>query len=157
MSVCPCRRLGYRVSADGQVEAQDKFLRRVAGLTRLYAALIITQPPPTSAGPPTDRHPHGVERAWAWLGHVMSVEPRQDVTATLLHEFLAVTADSMSRVYGRQFSKLVGTLYTDYLPRIAALSPASGPVSRLDSLLKSCIAGRIRPPAGQLTAAFWHT
>jgi len=145
---------------DGEVEQQDKFLRRVCGFTRLYAALIISSPPPSPGGQShSTGHPHGVEHAWTWLGHMVNVEPRPDVTATVLHEFLAVAGHSLSAVYRRQFVKLVRSTFDDYLPRIVAVSPAgaSGPVSRLESLLKTCIAGRISPPTGLLTPNFWHT
>jgi len=150
--VCLCRRLGYKLSSDGVVEQQDKFLRRVSGLTRLYAAVIISSPPPPSQ---PACHPHGIEHAWTWLGHVINVEPRPDITATVLHEFLAVAGYHLSRVYRGQFTKLVKTMLTEYLPRIAAVSssPASGPVTRLHSLLTS----QTTPPTGLLSPSFWHT
>jgi len=153
-----CRRLGYKVSSDGDIEQQDKFLRRVSGMTRLYAALVISSPPPSSVVGPI-HHPHGIEHAWTWLGHMVNVEPRPDVTATVLHEFLAVAGHSLSQTYRRQFTKLVETVFSEYLPRIAAVStsPASGPVSRLESLLKSCVTGHIKPPSGLLSPSFWQT
>ena len=154
-----CRSLGYSVSADGKVEQQDKFLRRVSGYTHLYAALIITSPPPSPGTGPSSVHPHGIDHAWAWLSHMVNIEPRPDVTATVLHEFLSVAGHSLSRTYRRQFVKLVQSVFADYLPRIVAVSPssASGPVTRLESLLKSCINGTIPVPKGLLSPSFWHT
>lgn len=157
-----CRNLGYKVTSDGEVEQQDKFLRRVSGFTRLYAALIISNPPPSGSGglqSSSTSHPHGIEHAWSWLGHMVNVEPRPDITATVLHEFLIVAGHTLSQVYRRQFVKLVESIFTAYLPRIVAVTPsaASGPVSRLESLLKSCISGRISPPKGLLSPSFWHT
>ena len=153
-----CRRLGYRVSSEGEIEQQDKFLRRVSGLTRLYAALIISSPPPSSVIGPA-RHPHGIEHAWTWLVRMVNVDPRPDVSATVLHEFLAVAGDSLSQVYRRQFTKLMQLVSSEYLARVAAVTecPASGPVSRLESVLKACVAGRTQPPAGLLTASFWRS
>ena len=154
------RNLGYKVSSDGQVEQQDKFLRRVSGFTRLYAAIVVSPPPPTSGShSASSAHPHGIEHAWSWLAHMVNVAPRPDVTATVLHEFLAVAGHSLARVYRRQFVKLVQVVLDDYLPRIVAVTPAgaSGPVTRLESLLKSCVEGRVSPPKGFLTPSFWHS
>ena len=53
------RALGYNY-VDGAVEKQDKFLRRMSGVMRLYAALMV-------APPPRGEHPHGIENAWRWL------------------------------------------------------------------------------------------
>jgi len=162
-SVCMlCRNLGYKVTADGELEQQDKFLRRVSGFTRLYAALNISSPPPSSSsGPPSTStaHPHGIEHAWSWLGHMVNIEPRRDITATVLHEFLTVAGHSLLQVYQRQFVKLVHGIFNEYLPQIVAVTPpgASGPVTRLESLLKSCISGKISPPKGLLQPSFWHT
>jgi len=159
--MCVCvlyRNLGYKVTTDGQVEQQDKFLRRVSGFTRLYAAVIISSPPP-SGSTASASHPHGIEHAWSWLGHMVNIEPRPDITATVLHEFLAVAGHSLWQVYRRQFVKLIQSVFTEYLPRIVAVTPsgASGPVTRLESLLKSCISGKISPPKGLLSPRFWHT
>ena len=154
-----CRNLGYKVSADGNVEQQDKFLRRVSGFTRLYAALIISSPPPLSGGSGGMAHPHGIEHGWSWLGRMVNIEPRPDITATVLHEFISVAGHSLSRTYRRQFVKLLQTVSSEYLPRIVAVTPsgASGPVTRLESLLKTCISGATSPPKGLLTPSFWHT
>ena len=40
----PLRSLGYAYESDGQVEKQDKYLKRMSGFTRLYAAIIATPP-----------------------------------------------------------------------------------------------------------------
>ena len=150
------------MTGGGEVEQQDKFLRRVSGFTRLYAALIISLLPPSSTGGPqsaSTAHPHGIDHAWSWLSHMVNIEPRPDITATVLHEFFAVAGHSLSEVYRRQFVKLVQSIFNDYLPRIVAVTPsgASGPVTRLESLLKSCISGKISQPKGLLTPRFWHT
>jgi len=157
-----CRNLGYKVSSDGEVEQQDKFLRRVRGFTCLYAALIISSPLPsagTGLQSASSAHPHGIDRAWSWLGYMVNIEPRPDVTATVLHEFFSVAGHSLWQAYRRQFIKLVESIFNEYLPRIVAVTPsgASGPVTRLESLLKSCITGKISPPKGLLPPSFWHT
>lgn len=35
---------GYRVSEDGSVESDDLFLKRMSGIVRLYAAVLVTSP-----------------------------------------------------------------------------------------------------------------
>jgi len=154
-----CRNLGYKVSSDGKVEEQDKFIHRVRGFTRLYASLIISSPPPSAGMTPQSVHPHGIEHAWCWLAHMVNIEPRPDVTATVLHEFLLVAGHSLWIIYRRQFVKLMEAVSTNYLPHIVAVTPAgcTGPVTRLESVLKLCITGTISPPQGLLTASFWHT
>ena len=38
------RSIGYDYESDGAVEKQDKYLRRMSGYMRLYAAITISQP-----------------------------------------------------------------------------------------------------------------
>lgn len=108
------RALGYTRSADGTVERHDKFLKRMAGIVRLYAAVCVSRLRRAHAG---RAHPHGLARAWAWLAAVLALEPRVDITATVLFEFLEVVGAPMQAAYGRQFDKLLAYL-RDYLPRI---------------------------------------
>ena len=42
--------LGYLCS-DGQIEQQDKYLKRMTGIVRLYAAIISSVPPPMGNSP----------------------------------------------------------------------------------------------------------
>ena len=54
------RSLGYNYEDNGEVEKQDKFLRRMSGMMRLYAALLVSTPARGQNHP----HPHGLENAW---------------------------------------------------------------------------------------------
>ena len=47
---------------DGTVEKQDKYLGRMSGLIRTYAALIQSPLPPGVRS-----HPHSTSEAWKWL------------------------------------------------------------------------------------------
>jgi nucleoporin GLE1 len=80
------RSLGYKVAEDGTVETQDKFLRRMSGLMRLYAAIMVTTPPQGANTP----HPHGLLYAWRWLARVMNLDPNPDITATAIYDMLQV-------------------------------------------------------------------
>ncbi|XP_014670144.1 PREDICTED: nucleoporin GLE1-like [Priapulus caudatus] len=149
------RRLGYNYSDDGAVEKQDKFLARMSGLVRLYAAMLTTRPLAAGAA-----HPHGARHGWAWLSRTLNLEPRPDVTATLIYDFLQVSGHTLMKLYGRQFQKLLCHLCQDYLPRIERVTAGGqgGPLARLRLFLETCVkSGAIPPPPGQLPYNFWNT
>lgn len=58
--------LGYQYSEDGKVEAQDKFLRRMSGVMRLYAAILVT-PLKNSLVAEGKKHPLHMKEAWRWF------------------------------------------------------------------------------------------
>ncbi|XP_019614919.1 PREDICTED: nucleoporin GLE1-like [Branchiostoma belcheri] len=141
---------GY-VYKDGTVEKQDKFLKRMSGIMRLYAAIV-----QTDTG--SRRHPHGAAHGWCWLSSVINLDPETDVTATLLYDFLQVAGHALMKAYGKQFHKLLHILCRDYFTQIQAVTGAGqgGPVSRLKGLLEECIkTQRIPAPKGMLTSVFW--
>lgn len=61
------RLLGYQY-IDGKVESQDKFLKRMSGVMRLYAAILITQQHPR-----TVPHPLGIREGWRWLAATLNL------------------------------------------------------------------------------------
>lgn len=149
--VFPCRALGYRYS-NGEPEKQDKFLKRMTGFIRLYAAILIT-PPPRGCQP----SPHNLSHGWTWLARVMNLEPRPDITATILLEFLQVTGHSFLKTYSKQFAKLVQVLISDYLPKIRKITPdgSGGPITRLEEFLQNIQkTNRVDPPPGFLAGRF---
>ncbi len=77
---------GYKVSSSGAVESEDMYLKRMTGITRLYAAIV-----QTPCLHPSKPHPHGLEHGWAWLARVLNMEPQPSITATLLYDFLEVS------------------------------------------------------------------
>jgi len=151
------RSIGYK-HEDGEVEKQDKFLKRMSGIMRLYAAIIISPPPGVRRH--HSSHPHGLEHGWAWLTRVTNMQPWPDITATLLFDFLEVTGHAFVKTYGQQFNKLLQVIVTEFVPKLHQVSPAGagGPVARLESFLEKCIKLRhIQPPQGLLPAHFWQT
>lgn len=60
--------LGYNY-IDGVVEKQDKFLKRMSGTMRLYAALTIGKLKRGQQGP----HPHGLMHAWRWITNILNL------------------------------------------------------------------------------------
>ncbi|XP_054749231.2 mRNA export factor GLE1-like [Lytechinus pictus] len=146
--------LGYCYESEGQIEKQDKYLKRMSGFTRLYAAIIAT--PPLRG----QSHPHGVERGWIFISRVLNLKPQPDITATTLFDFLEVCGQTLSEAYGKQFFKLLQTIYKNYFPKIEAVTPqgSGGPVMRLKSFLEDCLKRqRVPPPKGFLTSDFWRS
>lgn len=147
--------LGYLCS-EGDIEEQDKFLKRMTGIVRLYAAVISSIPPSGQ----TKQHPYGLGHGWTWLSRMLNLEPRPDYTATALYEFLAVTGHALMRQYKKQFGKLLNTLVLDYVPKIEKVTEKaqSGPVVRLKVFLETCIEDQKIPlPDGYLTPHWWRS
>lgn len=106
--------LGYRY-IDGVVEKQDKFLKRMSGIMRLYSAVLISR---LKRSHQDREHPHGLIYAWKWFASMLNLEPCVDITATLLFEFLEVAGSTMQAAYGNQFKKLIIYCTEVYFPRM---------------------------------------
>lgn len=59
--------LGYKYN-DGVVEKQDKFLNRMSGIMRLYAAIIVAR----RRNGVVIQHPFGLPNAWRWLAATLN-------------------------------------------------------------------------------------
>ncbi|RUS77866.1 hypothetical protein EGW08_014379 [Elysia chlorotica] len=153
------RALGYKVEDDGTVEEQDKFLRRMSGLMRLYCACLVTRPPPPTPGgaaPRSPLHPQGLEHAWMWLARTMDQAPHPDATATLTLDVVSVCGHQLLRRYSVQFIKLVYLLYKHFLPKLREVAVTSATLGRLESFLEVALrSGRIAEPDGVLSPGFW--
>nr|KAG5694358.1 hypothetical protein BaRGS_002212 [Batillaria attramentaria] len=112
--------LGYNVE-DGTIEPQDKYLRRMSGIMRLYAAILITAPPQGANHP----HPHGIECAWIWLSRTLNLKPDPDITATAIFDMLQVTGNFLLRAYRVQFVKLLHALCKLFLPKLKEVAAGS--------------------------------
>ncbi|CAL1268841.1 unnamed protein product [Larinioides sclopetarius] len=147
--------LGYYIDDEGVVEEKYKFLNRMSGYVRLYAAIIVA-PLPADV---KDAHPHGLAWGWRWLSRILNLEPRPDITATVLYDFLDVTGHSLQKVYGKQFKKIIHILCKDFFPKIKQVTPggSGGPVERLETFLQNTAKkGYISPPDGFLDVNFWN-
>ena len=147
------RSRGYKYD-EGEIEKQDKYLKRMSGLIRLYFSIIISQPP-------KGHHPHGLDSAWIWLTRVLNLEPEPDITATMIYDFLQVTGFAFLKLYNKQFIKVLVTICRDIVPKMKAVStPAgSGVLSRLQILLEKGVkgSGHIPLPEGYLEHSFWYS
>ncbi|XP_012521807.1 nucleoporin Gle1 [Monomorium pharaonis] len=147
--------LGCKYSEDGTVEKQDKFLKRMSGLMRLYASITVTR----QRRGITKIHPHGLQYTWRWLAAVLNTEPRADICdlcATLILDMLEVAGNVLWTSYPKQFHKLLALLMEQYFPRMRNVAvQGSGPLSRLELFLSNALRnGIIRPADGMLPPNF---
>lgn len=144
---------GYKSDDNGVLETETKFNKRIAGLVRLYAAMIQTP------SPPWDRRPHllGVNRGWHWLAAVTRASPEPNLACTILFNFLEVAGWALGRDYGLQFRKALHMLCKDVFPRLKRESATtSGPVARLEGLLQETLRrGHLPKPQGCLGERVW--
>ncbi|XP_014605198.1 PREDICTED: nucleoporin GLE1 [Polistes canadensis] len=148
--------LGYKYSEDGTVEKQDKFLKRMSGLMRLYISITVT----SQRKGITKRHPHGLRYAWRWLAAILNRESHPntlELCVTLILDVLEVAGNSLCNAYGKQFRKMLMLLANDIYPRVKNIDGISGgPLVRLEEFLKITLArGFIPPPNGYLPHNFW--
>lgn len=141
--------LGY-IYADGVVENQDKYVIRMTGIIRLFAAIIVTE---TKSGKAL-----GIGQAWMIIATTVNIVPQLDITAILLHEMLIITGYHLRKAYSKQFIKMVHYINTDYMIKIDQVTPmgCGGPVQRLKTFISKVIElGYIDKPKGILPYDFW--
>lgn len=143
--------MGYRLSDQNELEKPDMFLKRQTGISRLYAAVIIT--PGRKADGAVQCF--GLEEAWRWLTHIMLVKPLPDICATMIMEMLQTLGFELWRAYGRNFLKLLLYVQTIYMPQLSQYDEG-GPKTRLEMLLSKFLRERQIPQAvGVLPPGFW--
>ncbi|KAM6110215.1 mRNA export factor GLE1 [Pterocles gutturalis] len=150
------RMLGYQVK-DSKMEQQDRFLKRMSGMIRLYAAIIQLRWP---YGNKQGTHPHGLNHGWRWLAQMLNMEPLADVTATLLFDFLEVCGNALMKQYQVQFWKMMLLIREDYFPRIEAITSSGqmGSLMRFKQFLEECLQQKEIPlPKGALHPSFWRS
>lgn len=140
---------GYQYT-DGVIEKQDKFLKRMTGIMRLFAAVIITKPKKGQ-----QKNLYGLAEGWRWLASFLNLEPQPDITATMLHIFLEITGSTLQSAYGKMFYKIMDYICKVYLPLIQKID-SGGPVTRLEVLLQEYQQRKaFVSPSGRLPANFW--
>lgn len=106
--------LGYKFT-DGKMEDQDQYLKRLAGLQRLYSAVLISKLRRSQAN---QLHPHCLENGWIWLSNFLMLDPLPGISPTLLVEFFQIAGASMLQCYRGQLMKLMAVLFLDYMPKL---------------------------------------
>jgi len=127
------RKLGYQYS-NGEVERQDKFLKRMTGIMKLYFAIMIAKPKRGQS-----MSPYNLRHGWKWLASLLNLEPQLDITATALHAFLESAGFEMEMRYGQMFQKLLTFIIQVFLPKCKEVNCTGGAVTRLELLLADYI------------------
>jgi len=143
--------LGYKYEQE-TIEKQDKYLKRMSGVARLYAALSVSHIPKASTA---TTHPHPLSRVWAWLSSICNLTPHTDITASLLLDVLEVSGHAMFTNYGKMFGKLLVLIQQKYFPLLENVKSEGGPTVRLEQFLTTAIRGQsIKEPEGGLRQGF---
>ncbi|XP_025201342.1 nucleoporin GLE1-like [Melanaphis sacchari] len=135
---------------NGVVEKQDKYVKRMTGIIRLFAAIIVTESKSGKA--------LGIGQAWMLIAATVNLVPQLDVTAIFLHEILVITGYELKQAYGRQFIKMLEYINTNYMKKIDEVTPigCGGPVQRLKTFIDKIIqVGYIEKPKGIIPYDFW--
>ena len=151
-----CKCLGYEVDGE-DVESEDKYLKKLSGVVRLYAAILQSPMPPSLS---SLAHPFGIHNGWSWLSRIINLEPIETVTATVLFDFLDVAGCALSKSYGKQFQKLLQLLCQEMVPKIDQITQPDnkGPVVRLKLFLEKCLKSNIFPvPDGHISSRWWRS
>ena len=151
-----CKLVGYEVSGE-TVEDEDKFLSKLSGTVRLYAAMIQMEMPPQLGN---RAHPFGLEYGWMWFTSIMNLKPRPSLTATVIFDFLEVAGHALMKRFGKQFKKVLLALCQDLMPKILEVTPPNSKAGamRLKMFLDKCVKeGKIKPLEGMLTQGWWKT
>ncbi|XP_050530357.1 mRNA export factor GLE1-like isoform X2 [Daktulosphaira vitifoliae] len=142
--------LGYKIDSAGNIENQDKYLKRMIGIVRFYAALIITSFK-------SNQIVLGLAHAWTLVAGILNKNPLVDITATILVEFLQIAGFAMHKIYGIQFIKLLKYIKNEYKKKIQLITPkgCGGPITRLNNLVSKFLeSGFISEPKGILSTDF---
>lgn len=141
--------LGYNYT-NGVVEKHDKYVKRMTGIIRLFAAIIVTE---TKSGKAL-----GIGQAWMLIAATVNLVPQLDITAILLHEMLVITGYNLNQAYKKQFIKMLQYIDFNYMRKIDEITPigCGGPVQRLKTFISKAIqVGYIEKPKGIIPYTFW--
>lgn len=142
---------GYTYNDEGVVEKQDKFLKRMSGIFRLYCAIWIAKMPRFL----NTTNPHSLCQGWKWLASFVNLKPEPDICATLLTDFFTVCGSEFLKHYGKQFIKVIKLISTDYLAILQNIDEG-GPKTRLEVFLQNVLkSGHIPSPSGLLPPNTW--
>lgn len=142
---------GYTYNDEGEVEKQDKFLKRMSGIFKLYCAIWIAKTPKFM----NSSNPHGLRFAWQWLASFINLKPEPDISATLIHDFFTVCGSEFFKYYGKQCTKIIKLLSTEYLSILQNIDEG-GPKTRFEVFLQNVLkTGHIPPPNGLLPPNTW--
>lgn len=141
-------RQGYQYN-NGQIETQDKFLKRMTGVMCLYAAIMVVKPKKGHT------NVYNIKNGWNWLAATLKLEPQVDITATLIHTFLETVGFELEMYYGKKFQKLIRIIAEKFLPSCREKC-TGGAVTRLELLMTEYYRNRkFEAPDGYLSYYYW--
>ncbi|XP_056632818.1 mRNA export factor Gle1 [Diorhabda sublineata] len=139
---------GYQYK-NGQIEKQDKFLKRMTGLMRLYAAIMVVKPKKGHV------NVYNIKNGWRWLASTLKLEPEVDISATLVHTFLETAGFELDLHYGMAFHKLLRIIVEKFLPSCREKC-TGGSVTRLELLMMEYSQKKkFETPDGYLGYTYW--
>lgn len=99
--------------------------------------------------------PYNIKQGWRWLSSVLNLEPRVDISATMVHTVLETIGFELEARYGRFFKKLIRIIFEKFLPSCREKC-TGGAVIRLELLLTEYIKnGKFEQPNGYLNYSYW--
>lgn len=145
--------IGAKEKESGLVE-DDVYVKRMCCYIKVYAAITQSVPPPKSK-----RNPHAIKNAWIWLTRIVNLPPRDNLTASMLLEFLKVAGNVCFSTYKLQFIKLLKLLINYYIPKIKEVSKEDvTSLSRLQQFLEKCIKSQnVELPSDHIGESFWKS
>uniref|UniRef100_T1HX99 mRNA export factor GLE1 n=1 Tax=Rhodnius prolixus TaxID=13249 RepID=T1HX99_RHOPR len=108
------KKLGF-IYSGGELEEANMFLKRQGGIVKLYSSIIVTD---VKKSMQSHNHPMGLGECWRLLVAFVKLEPKAEISATVLYDILDITGDAMVKAYRIQFHKLLHVICKSYLPKI---------------------------------------
>ncbi|KAJ1667745.1 hypothetical protein EV178_001213 [Coemansia sp. RSA 1646] len=109
------RSIGYKEKDDDELETENIYVERMAGMIALFAAIVQT----TDASGVADAQKHllSIHLGWTWLARMVNLSPRA-ISPLLVHTFLSIAGPSMLAAYGKQLHKLLDVLAGEWIAEI---------------------------------------
>ncbi len=110
--------MGYLLIEGNQIEGEQTYTERMAGMISLYGAIVQGEPTIGVA------NVYGIENGWVWLASILNIKPHP-ITPFVICAFLENAGYVMWRKYKDHFVKLMHFVRTQYLQMIPPGSVAA--------------------------------
>ncbi|XP_066144643.1 mRNA export factor Gle1 [Euwallacea fornicatus] len=142
-------KLGYQYK-DGEIEAQDKFLKRMRGIMRLFFALTLSKPKEGQVSP------FNLKQSWKWLASFLKLNPQVDISATALHVFLETVGFQMKASYGAAFERIIQIIAKTFISKCHEAKCSGGALTRLELLVSQYLqTHKFEQPDGYIENPKW--
>jgi len=115
-----CTTLGYDLKGS-ESTIMNELLARIKGYCSLYCIIVLTY---EMSGPlEGDITPFfTIGGVWEILVKTMKLDPQPDATVTVIQTILELLSERLVQTYGPQFTKLMNSLISQYLPKMDKVS-----------------------------------